>query len=89
MRQTGNHRSRPGQIAGQLKAVLTAAEIDDIENGGEIDIEAVLAAEATERAESTTISYFAFTATPKGKTLELFGRPRLTAATQRRSTCTR
>ncbi|WP_235567951.1 MULTISPECIES: hypothetical protein [Mycobacteriaceae] len=75
MRQTGNHRSRPGQIAGQLKAVLTAAEIDDIENGGEIDIEAVLAAEATERAESTTISYFAFTATPKGKTLELFGRP--------------
>ena len=68
------HSSQSGQIAGKLKAVLTAAEIDDIENGGEIDIEAVLAAEATERAESTTISYFAFTATPKGKTLELFGR---------------
>jgi type I restriction enzyme R subunit len=57
-----------------LKAVLTAEEIDEINNGGDIDIEAVLAAEATERAESTSISYFAFTATPKGKTLELFGR---------------
>ena len=28
----------------------------------------------TERAESPNISYFAFTATPKTKTLELFGR---------------
>ncbi len=68
------HSSQSGQIATQLKAVLTAEEIDDIQSGGEIDIEAVLAAEATERAESTSISYFAFTATPKGKTLELFGR---------------
>ena len=54
--------------------MLTAEEIDEIDDGGEIDIEAVLAAEATERAESTNISYFAFTATPKAKTLELFGR---------------
>jgi type I restriction enzyme R subunit len=28
------------------------------------------------RANQTSISFFAFTATPKGKTLELFGRPR-------------
>ena len=46
----------------------------DIEDGGEIDVEAILAAEATDRADSSNISYFAFTATPKGKTLELFGR---------------
>ena len=39
-----------------------------------MDVEAILAAEATERASSTNISYFAFTATPKAKTLELFGR---------------
>ena len=68
------HSSQSGQIAGELKSVLTAEEFKDIEDGGEIDIEAVLAAEATERAESANISYFAFTATPKGKTLELFGR---------------
>lgn len=68
------HSSQSGQIAGKLKAVLTAEEIADIEDGGAIDVEAVLAAEATERAESANISYFAFTATPKAKTLELFGR---------------
>ena len=68
------HSSQSGQIAGKLKAVLTAEEVKDIEDGGEVDVEALLAAEAFERAESANISYFAFTATPKGKTLELFGR---------------
>ena len=68
------HSSQSGQIAGKLKAVLTAEEIKDIEDGGEIDVEAILSAEATDRADSSNISYFAFTATPKGKTLELFGR---------------
>lgn len=68
------HSSQSGQIASKLKSVLTAEELRDIEDGGDVDIEAVLAAEATERAQSGNISYFAFTATPKGKTLELFGR---------------
>ena len=68
------HSSQSGQVANKLKAVLTAEELDEINNGGEVDVEAVLAAEATERAESANISYFAFTATPKAKTLELFGR---------------
>ena len=68
------HSSQSGQVASKLKAVLTAEELKDIEDGGEVDIEAVLAAEATERADSANISYFAFTATPKAKTLELFGR---------------
>ncbi len=68
------HSSQSGQIASQLKSVLSAEELKEIEEGGEIDVEAVLAAEATERAESANISYFAFTATPKAKTLELFGR---------------
>lgn len=70
------HSSQTGEVANKLKAVLTAEEIQEIEEeGGEIDVEAILAAEAAERAESTNISYFAFTATPKAKTLELFGRP--------------
>ncbi|MCH9731930.1 MAG: DEAD/DEAH box helicase family protein [Actinomycetia bacterium] len=68
------HSSQSGEVAAKLKSVLTAEELMEIEAGGEIDVEAVLAAEATERAESANISYFAFTATPKAKTLELFGR---------------
>ncbi len=68
------HSSQSGQTASKLKAVLTADELKEIEDGGEVDVEAILAAEATDRADSADISYFAFTATPKAKTLELFGR---------------
>ena len=68
------HSSQSGQIASKLKAVLTAEELKELEEGGEVDVESVLASEAAERAESNNISYFAFTATPKAKTLELFGR---------------
>lgn len=38
------------------------------------DVEATLASEMTERAESQGTAYFVFTATPKNKTLELFRR---------------
>jgi type I restriction enzyme, R subunit len=68
------HSSQSGQISSKLKAVLTAEEVKEIEDGGEVDVEAILASEMTERAESDNISYFAFTATPKNKTLDLFGR---------------
>jgi type I restriction enzyme R subunit len=68
------HSSQSGQISSKLKAVLTAEEAKEIEEGGEVDVETILASEMTERAESENISYFAFTATPKNKTLELFGR---------------
>ena len=68
------HSSQSGQISSKLKAVLTAEEVKEIEEGGEVDVETILASEMTERAESENISYFAFTATPKNKTLELFGR---------------
>ncbi|MFD6057782.1 type I restriction endonuclease subunit R [Rhodococcus wratislaviensis] len=68
------HSSQSGQISSKLKAVLTAEEVKEIEEGGEVDVESILASEMTERAESQNISYLAFTATPKNKTLELFGR---------------
>lgn len=68
------HSSQSGQISSKLKAVLTAEEVTEIEESGEIDVESILASEMTERAESENISYLAFTATPKNKTLELFGR---------------
>ncbi|MGU3438178.1 type I restriction endonuclease subunit R [Actinomycetes bacterium M1A6_2h] len=68
------HSSQSGQISSKLKAVLSADEVQQIEEGGDIDVESILASEMTARAESDNISYFAFTATPKNKTLELFGR---------------
>ncbi|GAA1461201.1 DEAD/DEAH box helicase family protein [Nocardiopsis exhalans] len=68
------HSSQSGQISSRLKKVLTAEEVKEIEEGGEVDVESVLASEMSDRAESEDISYFAFTATPKNKTLELFGR---------------
>ncbi|WP_029136879.1 type I restriction endonuclease subunit R [Nakamurella lactea] len=68
------HSSQSGQISSKLKQVLTAEEVKEIEEGGEVDVESILASEMTDRAESQNISYLAFTATPKNKTLELFGR---------------
>ncbi|MGJ7442195.1 type I restriction endonuclease subunit R [Aquipuribacter sp. MA13-6] len=68
------HSSQSGQVASKLRAVLTKDEVTALEDGGEIDVEALLAAEASEVAASENISYFAFTATPKGKTLDMFGR---------------
>jgi type I restriction enzyme R subunit len=68
------HSSQTGATASKLKAVLSAEQAKDVEDGAEIDSEALLAAEMTARADNRNISYFAFTATPKGKTLELFGR---------------
>ncbi len=69
------HSSQSGQTASKLRAVLTSDEIKEIEEGGEISVETLLAADADERADSSNISYFAYTATPKARTLELFGRP--------------
>jgi len=68
------HSSQTGSTANKLKKVLSAEELAEVNDGGEIDVEAYLAAEMAERADAKNISYFAFTATPKAKTLELFGR---------------
>lgn len=68
------HSSQTGSTANKLKKVLSAEELAEVNDGGEFDIESFLAAEMAERADAKNISYFAFTATPKAKTLELFGR---------------
>ena len=68
------HSSQAGEASKQLKSALTATELDELADGGTFDAEDVLAAEMTARAESKNLSFFAFTATPKAKTLELFGR---------------
>ncbi|WP_346912436.1 type I restriction endonuclease [uncultured Roseibium sp.] len=68
------HSSQTGQAAAKLKAVLSPEEQAELEDGGEVSSEDILAAQMAARAADNGITYVAFTATPKGKTLELFGR---------------
>jgi type I restriction enzyme R subunit len=70
------HSSQTNQTAAQLKLVLSAAELAELQDGGEISNEDVLAAQMASKAGSDQqagITYVAFTATPKDKTLQLFG----------------
>jgi type I restriction enzyme R subunit len=67
------HSSQAGETASKLKAVLTAEEWSAVEDGGEVSSEDLLAAAMAARAEDRGITFVAFTATPKAKTVELFG----------------
>ena len=68
------HSSQTGEAAAKLKQLLSAQEWADLQDGGEVDTEALLAAQMEARARVKGLTYVAFTATPKAKTLELFGR---------------
>jgi len=68
------HSSQTGQAAEKLKKVLSYSDAADQADGGEVSIEDVLAVQMAERVKEIGITYVAFTATPKAKTLELFGR---------------
>ena len=75
------HSSQTGEAAAKLKQVLSAEEWQEIEDGGEVGFDDVLRAQMTAPIADTGITYVAFTATPKPKTLELFGRrPRARSA---------
>ena len=65
------HSSQSGSTARQLKEVLMSEEMDDdLVLSSEDILDATIAA----RKGSSNLNYYAFTATPKSKTLELFGR---------------
>ncbi|MEV4831060.1 type I restriction endonuclease [Micromonospora sp. NPDC049257] len=64
------HSSQSGDSAAALKKVLLRLGSDDVDESGDL-----LTASALARGRHQTLSYFAFTATPKAKTLELFGTP--------------
>jgi len=67
------HSSQSGETARELKAILGAAS--NAESGEEEpDWEDRLNQIMQSRGRQPNLSFFAFTATPKGKTLELFGR---------------
>jgi type I restriction enzyme, R subunit len=71
------HSSQTGEAASKLKQLLNAEELKDLADGGEVSTEDLLAAQMAARAsagQDAGITYVAFTATPKAKTLELFGR---------------
>lgn len=69
------HSSQSGRAASDLKMVLTADEMAQFNDGGEVGTEDILAARMAARAsQDKAITFIAFTATPKAKTLELFGR---------------
>ncbi len=67
------HSSQTGMAAAKLKAVLSAEEFAELGDGGEVSTEDLLAAQMAARAEDRGITFVAFTATPKNKTLEIFG----------------
>ena len=68
------HSSQSGDASAKLKAVLSAEELRELADGGEISNEDILAANMAARASVAGITFVAFTATPKTKTMELFGR---------------
>lgn len=78
------HSSQTGQSAMKLKAAL--ADVSDaLEEYAELEQKAVdeieskdiLVQDMLSQGKHRNLSFFAFTATPKGKTLEIFGEPQL------------
>ena len=74
------HSSQSGDTAAELKGVLAAAAIkkkakEEAEAQGLPDYEEEILKTMVKRGRQPNISFFAFTATPKYKTLEVFGLP--------------
>lgn len=76
------HSSQTGQSAMKLKAALAdvsdaLAEYAELEQKAvdEIESKDILVQDMLSQGKHKNLSFFAFTATPKGKTLEIFGEP--------------
>ncbi len=74
------HSSQSGESTKSMKAVLAAGSLEEAEReeaaaeSPEEELENAVLAEMEKRGRLPNLSTFAFTATPKPKTLELFGR---------------
>ena len=64
------HSSQSGEMSAEMKGILSGIDTEDIE-----DYEDAIAANAKARRKQENLSFFAFTATPKAKTLQAFGEP--------------
>lgn len=75
------HSSQSGESSKSLKKALSVADLEEAEKkeakakSVEDELEDAMLAEVKARGKIRNLSMFAFTATPKGKTLELFGTP--------------
>ncbi len=69
------HSSQTGDAATALKQALGAKPTDHLGDGEELDSQTALAAVVAARGHQPNLSFFAFTATPKDRTVELFGTP--------------
>ena len=79
---------RPARRPRSSRQVLSPEELAELEDGGEVSSEDILAAQMAARASDKGITYVAFTATPKAKTMELFGRrPKPDEPRARRTIC--
>ena len=76
------HSSQSGESSKSLKATLSDSSLEDAEETEaqvetpEEEIESAILEEIRNRGRQPNLSTFAFTATPKSKTLELFGNKR-------------
>ena len=75
------HSSQSGKSAVKLREALTKDDADDLgddqaegQEDGEDLVNEEIERQIKSREKPTNVSYFAFTATPKAKTIELFGR---------------
>ena len=66
------HSSQGGKVSGKMNAALGAGEAEE---GEELSIEDRINEVIEKKKMLKNASYFAFTATPKNKTLEIFGIP--------------
>lgn len=82
------HSSQTGEAAKDLKAVLggfttSSKDADDAEASDEVPtFSDLLASSLAARGPSANVTFFGFTATPKSKTLELFGEKRKNLGTE-------
>jgi type I restriction enzyme R subunit len=69
------HSSQSGESARQMNAVLSTSDLDEAEKQDEIktDFEDEILEDIAKHGPQKNVSMFAFTATPKPKTLEMFG----------------
>lgn len=70
------HSSQTGESTKALKSALGAGDSGDDDELTETDITERIQQDIEARGRQANLSYFAFTATPKRKTLELFGKQR-------------
>lgn len=67
------HSSQSGESARAVQRVLAYTSDDDRKEEEEVSVEERIAEELKRRGPQKNVSYFAFTATPKPETLQMFG----------------